>query len=403
MRRGRRDNAVSPSGFLEPHALMSFFTNRGATTMTAKFRCAIGLLAAVALLTLPALGADPSASLKKGTPDLKSAGPLTFGPDGILFVGDTQGAAVFAIDTGDRTPSSTRGAINVDDLGAKIAAMLGTDPKAIMVNDVAVNPLSGKAYLSVSRGRGPDAAPVILSVGADGKLSELSLDGVRFAKAEIPNAPAAGGAAPAKKGAPSARSQSITDLAYTDGRLFLAGLSNEEFSSRLLAIPFPFDNSIDGAAVEIYHGSHGRFETRSPVRTFVAYEIKGEPYLLAAYTCTPLVKVPVAQLKAGAHVKGTTIAELGNRNQPLDMVVYKKGGKDYLLLANSSRGVMKITTDGADTAASITSPVRDKEGLTYETIESMKQVVQLDQLDKGHALVLKDEGGKLNLQTVEMP
>jgi hypothetical protein len=375
--------------------------------MTAKFRTALTLLAVVALVALPALGADPSASLKKGTPDLKSAGPLTFGPDGILFVGDTQGAAVFAIDTGDRAAARMKPAINVDDLGSKIAALLGTDPKSIMVNDLAVNPLSGNVYLSVARGRGPDAAPVIIKVGADGKLTELSLDGVRFAKAEIPNAPSASNV-PAKKGA-SPRSQSITDLAYTDNRLFLAGLSNEEFSSRLLAIPFPFESSIDGAAVEIYHGSHGRFETRSPVRTFVAYEIKNvetgkpEPYLLAAYTCTPLVKVPVAQLKEGAHVKGTTIAELGNRNNPLDMVVYQKGGKDYLLLANSSRGVMKITTDGAATAPSITAPVSDKQGLPYETIETLKQVVQLDGLDKTRALVLKDEGGTLNLQTIEMP
>jgi peptide-methionine (R)-S-oxide reductase len=30
---------------------------------------------------------------------------------------------------------------------------------------------------------------------------------------------------------------------------------------------------------------------------------------MAAYTCTPLVKIPVADLKAGAKVKGTTIAE----------------------------------------------------------------------------------------------
>ena len=50
--------------------------------------------------------------------------------------------------------------------------------------------------------------------------------------------------------------------------------------------------------------------------------------MLAAYTCTPLVKLPVSELKAGAHVKGTTIAELGNRNRPLDMIVYQKDGKD---------------------------------------------------------------------------
>ena len=72
--------------------------------------------------------------------------------------------------------------------------------------------------------------------------------------------------------------------------------------------------------------------------------------MLAAYTCTPLVKVPVSELKAGAHVKGTTIAELGNRNQPLDMIMYQKDGKDYLLMSNSSRGVMKIPTEGAGEA-----------------------------------------------------
>src|SRR5262249_9343838 len=180
--------------------------------------------------------------------------------------------------------------------------------------------------------------------------------------------PAAKAGAPTKKGA-SARGQSLTALAYPAGRVFLAGLSNEEFSSRLLAIPFPFNDSTDGAAVEIYHGSHGRFETKSPVRTFVAYQIKGEPYLMAAYTCTPLVKVPVSDLKAGAHVKGTTIAELGNHNRPLDMVVYQKGDRDYLLIANSSRGIMKLKTEGADSAESITSRVPDTKGLPYETIE----------------------------------
>jgi hypothetical protein len=365
--------------------------------MKSQIRRALTVLAGMTLLALPAWAAEPSASLKKGTPDLKSAGPLTFGPDGILFVGDTQGAALFAIDTGDR--AGEKGAIKVDDLGAKVAALLGTDSKQVTINDVAVNPASGNAYLSVSRGRGPGAAPVILRVGRDGKLSELSLENVRFAKTEIPNAPRP---TDVQKGQPL-RNESITDLAYVDGRVFLAGLSNEEFSSRLLAIPFPFTDSVDGAGVEIYHGSHGKLETKSPVRTFVAYQIKGQPYLLAAYTCTPLVKVPVADLKAGAHVKGTTIAELGNRNRPLDMIVYQKGGKDYLLMANNSRGMMKIVTEGADTTQPITSRVPDKQGLPYETIEGMKDVVQLDQLDKARAVILRDQAGTLNLETIDLP
>jgi hypothetical protein len=172
----------------------------------------------------------------------------------------------------------------------------------------------------------------------------------------------------------------------------------------LIAIPFPFSEGFDGAAIEIYHGSHGRFETKSPVRTFVPYRIGNDPYMLAAYTCTPLVKVPVSDLKAGSHVKGTTIAELGNRNRPLDMITYEKDGKSYLLLANSSRGVMKIPTEGAAEAQSITAPVENTKGMGYETIESLKGVVQMDKLDNSHAVILsQDRDGTINLSTVELP
>ena len=43
-----------------------------------------------------------TAGMAYGSPDLKSAGSLAFGPEGILFVGDSQAAAVFAIDVGDQ-------------------------------------------------------------------------------------------------------------------------------------------------------------------------------------------------------------------------------------------------------------------------------------------------------------
>jgi hypothetical protein len=355
---------------------------------------AIGVVAAF-LSAAMAGAAEPTASLKQGKPDLKSAGPLTFGPEGILFVGDTTGAALFAIDTGDAAAAAEKRPIQVKDVAGKTAALLGTDARQILINDLAVNPRSGNVYLSVSRGRGPDALPVIVRINADGKLDELSLDNVRFGKAELPNPPGADS---------KQRTESITDLAYADGRVFVAGLSNEEFSSKLIAIPFPFSSDgFDGAAIEIYHGSHGRFETRSPIRTFVTYKIGSEPYMLAAYTCTPLVKVPVAELKAGAHLKGTTIAELGNRNRPLDMIVYQKNGADYLLMANSSRGVMKIPTEGAGSAPGIVQPVRDKQGLGYETIATLKGVEQLAQLDSGHAVVLTRDAGGMNLETIDLP
>jgi hypothetical protein len=332
--------------------------------------------------------------LKKGKPDLKSAGPLAFGPDGILFVGDAKGAAIFAIDTGDKPESAEAGALKVAKVDTQVAALLGTTADKILINSLAVNPASGAAFLSVSRGKGPDATPVIVRADRKGKLTAVALEEVPFAKASLPNANE------------KQRQEAITHLAYVKGKVFVAGLSNEQFASTLRAVPFPFADADKGTSVEIYHGAHGKFETRSPVRTFVPYDIAGQTHLLAAYTCTPLVKFPVADLKPGTHVKGTTIAELGNMNRPIDMIVYQKAGKDYILLANNKRGVMKITTEGIDKIAGITEPIKGgaKAGLTYDTIAELKGVEHLDKLDKENALILVRAGdGALNLETVPLP
>ena len=363
----------------------------------------VGLAAAVVVMwTVSSLAADTSglrASLKEGSPPIRSAGSIAFGPEGILFVGDAQSAAVFAIDTGDTAGSASRRGLNVESINQKVAALIGTDTRDVAINDLAVNPASGNVYLSVSRGQGPNAAPVLLRVGQDGKLAEVPLDNVRFAAAELPNPPAPGG-----EGRRNQRQESITDLAYVDGRVFIAGLSNEEFASKLRSIPFPFRKADEGTSVEIYHGAHGAFETRSPVRTFVSFEVAGEPHLLAAYTCTPLVKFPVSDLKPGQKVKGTTVAELGNRNRPLDMIVYRQGDKSYLLMANSSRGMMKIPTEGIDKIDGIEQKINGTAGLNYETIAGMEGVVQLDRLNDEQAVVIiQKEDGTQNLETVDLP
>jgi hypothetical protein len=352
-------------------------------------------LLALALVALASANSASAAGLQKGTPDIKSAGPLAFGPDGILFVGDSTGAALFAIDTGDRGPAA-KGTVKVEAVNRKIADALGTKPGEISVNDMAVNPVSGRVYLSVVRGQGPSAAPVILRINAAGAVEPVATDDVAFAKFPLPDPP--GSEQPRNQ-----RAEAITDLAFIDGRVFVAGLSNEEFSSRLLAIPYPFGDPAKGTSIEIYHGAHGQLETKSPVRTFAPYTIAGEPYLMAAYTCTPLVKLPVAALKPGAHLKGTTVAELGNRNRPLDMVIYQKDGKDFILIANSSRGVMKVKAEGVDTAPGITSRVQGTKGQPYETIAGLKGVVQLDSLDKDRAVVLIDRNGSLDLETIDLP
>jgi hypothetical protein len=88
------------------------------------------------------------------------------------------------------------------------------------------------------------------------------------------------------------------------------------------------------------------------------------------------------------------------------MIVYQKGGKEYLLLANSSRGIMKISTDQIDTVEKIEAPVPDgnKKGLPYETVESWTGIDQLDRLDSQYALVVRRaEGGSLNLESLPLP
>lgn len=363
-------------------------------------------------LTLCTLGLAASASaaswtegMKAGKADLKSVSQLAFGPEGILFVADSKSAAVFAIDTGDAKASKAT-SLKVEGINQKIAALLGTSPDQIAISDMVVNPVSRNAYLAVSRGRSANATPVLVRVDKAGKLETVSLDNVKHSKAVLPDAPVDGVQGEGNRKS-NPRTESITDIAFLEDRVLIAGLSNEEFASTLRAIPFPFKTVANGTSVEIYHGAHGKFETRSPIRTFVPFKVGKEAQLLAAYTCTPLVQFPLKDLTPGAKIKGKTIAELGNRNRPLDMIVYQKGGKDYLLMANSSRGIMKIDTAQIEGAESITTKVNDKQGVTYETVQNWTGIAQLDRLDDGNALVVRQNGeganAPLNLESLPLP
>lgn len=354
---------------------------------------AIAALAALAAPIGSALADDEAlSSLQPGNPGLRSAGAIAFGPAGILFVGDTNAGAIVAIDTRDRPATRSSVPVRLERIDRKIAETLGVAPNEILINDMAVNPLSGQVYLSVSRGSGDDMVPAIARVNADGAVEALKLDDVRFAKVELKDANIRN------------RQEAITDLAYHDGKVYVAGLSNEDFASRFRSVPFPFLGADKGTSLEIYHGAHGRFETASPVRTFTTYRSGEEDYLLAAYTCTPLVKFPIREMRPGVHLKGVTIAELGNRNRPLDMIVYTKNGKEYILLANNARGVMRIEADRLAEAEAIVNRINGTAGLPYKTIEELKGVEQLDKFDDAHAVILaRNENGEALLDTVPLP
>ena len=262
-----------------------------------------------------------------------------------------------------------------------------------------VHPKTKNAYLAVMRGQGTASKPALLRVDGAGKIEVVAFDNLKHTKVTLPNAPNAG-TNPQR----DPRQQSITDMAFADGRLYIAGLSNEEFASKLRTVKYPFATADNGTSVEIFHGNHGQLETRSPVYAFLPYSINNQPHLVAAYLCTPLVKFPVASLQPGTKVVGTTIAELGNRNRPIDMVLYEKDGREFLLMSNTARGVMKIPTDSFANAAPITARVASETGgVAYETVASMKGIEQLDLLDGSRTLVLSKADGGLNLATVALP
>ncbi len=354
--------------------------------------------------------------LPSGKVQLQSAGALAFGPNGMLFVGDNLGGSVVAIDTQDTKKASGPVQINVTSLDEKIAALVGVTPDQIVVNDMKVNPISKSVYLSASRGKGPDAQPLIVRVDGSGKITNVSLDNAKHESVSLADAPAA------TTGRQNPRMLTITQISFVNGNVIVAGLSNEEWSSSLRSIPFPFKGTAeDTTTLQIWHASHGRYETAAPIRTFVPYTISGQQYILAAYTCTPLVKIPMSDLQPGAKVKGVTIADLGSGNQPMDMVPYMKDGHSYILIANSSRGVMKLKADNLDSYRQIDSPeVPNPEnanisGVPYETIADLKNVQSLTQLDDKDALLLIGNitgpgapksgvpAGQMSLQTIALP
>jgi hypothetical protein len=356
--------------------------------------------------------------LKLGDVNLASAGPIAFGPDGILFVADSAAATIYAVDTGGQAGDQPAEVFDLADLDSRIAAYLGCTERDVVVRDVAVHPGSHHVYVSVQRGTGDALVATVLVVDPlDGSIAEALLRDVPMSEVALSDAPGSDderldvtlplgdegeelqvGERTIRILRQPIRTSTITDMAYVDGQLLVAGLSNEEFSSKLRRIPFPFEGSGSGNNLEIFHVSHGKWETAAPIRAFVPYD--GGRSILATYTCTPVVHFDVSDLEPGAKVVGRTVAELGSVNQPLDMVSFVESGEEHLLVANSRHGLVKIDCSDIDAQEPLTEP-QQPIGVPRET-KDLRGVVRLDNLDAQHVIALqRDDAGHLHLRTLK--
>lgn len=352
------------------------------------------LLAGIALLAATKPFESSPYGFLKGTPEIKSIAALSFGKDGILFIGDSKSASVFAVDTKDAKNNNNAAAVNVAGIDQKIAEALGTQKESITITDMAVNPLSKKLYIAV---QSADGTPAVLRVDGE-KIESVSLKDVNYSSIALNDVVAED--AKDGRGRPL-RMSTISDLGFDNGKVLVSGLSNKEFSSTLRSIPFPFTDKQDQASLEMYHGAHGRFETTSPIRTFTTGKINGKDYLIASYTCTPLVLYPLNELKSGMHVKGRTVAEMGAGNTPIDMTTITKGGDTYLIMGNTARSVSEVNYKTiAAFEGTLTEPVKGTAGTAFTLVPNLTKVMQMDKLDNNRVVIMqKKENGAVDLMT----
>lgn len=289
--------------------------------------------------------------------DMKFAGALEFSDKGTLFVGDNYNGAIYSFDmTSVNAPAKVK-PVTIADIDTKIADALGVGVSALEINDMAAHPVSGEIFISVSRVGNYASQPAVLKVTQDKKVELLDLELFSFKKQELSHYPDQTTTFKRRKNVahPSSKdlaktdiklsSLAIMDMVYHKNELFISGVAYDDFLSSLRRIPVPFNGAQSAANVEMYHIAHDQYETRAPIRAMAIHEVDGKDQLIAAYTCSPLVLVPLDEIVDGAKIAASTLGDMGN-GQPIDMISYKLFGQDTLFVTNNSRSPQIIPLAG---------------------------------------------------------
>lgn len=330
-----------------------------------------------------------------GDPGISSINALAFGPQDILFIGDSKAAQIVALDlSGHSEVDNSK--VNIENVDGVIAQQLGASKDQIQITDMVVNPANNNIYLSVMHSSGKALLYMVHEEG----LVPIVLDNAKYTKTSLTDAIEID--AKDRRGR-ELRKWAISDLHYSDGQVMVSGLSNQEFASTFRSIDFPYNNNQRYSSLEIYHAAHGQYETHAPIKAFTTAKINGTAHMIASYTCTPLVVFPLDAMTPGEHTKGRTIAELGNWNTPLDIIEMEKEDSRYILMANSARALMKIKVSDIESYGdSMVSPVQERSGTAGVDFINLPfvNVQQLAKLNDTQFLMLQRQSdGVLVLKT----
>ncbi|HWD90825.1 MAG TPA: hypothetical protein VG938_00620 [Verrucomicrobiae bacterium] len=265
---------------------------------------------------------------------VKSVGPITFADADTVIIADWRGSEIHALKL-PSVPAGTTKTFNLKNISSPVAIALHAQPDKLRFEGLAFRPGAELAYLTISIDRGGGIpAPALVAVDAKGKVTAINLSKTPQTSVVINDCPAAD--KNFWRDMPQA-AFTVTDLVFDQGKLYVAGLSNEKFASTLRVYDFPFTGNATATSIEMYHAVHNELETRAPIRKMAVVNLNGEPSLVAAYTCTPLVTIPLKDLQDGAHIVAKTIAELGWGSAPVSMVTFDAGQGPVVLLINSHK------------------------------------------------------------------
>jgi hypothetical protein len=112
------------------------------------------------------------------------------------------------------------------------------------------------------------------------------------------------------------------------------------------------------------------------------------------------VHFPLDEMTEGTKVVGRTVAELGARNQPQDIVAFRQGDEDWLLVCHSSHPLMKIRCADIARQGALTDP-REPVGVPREQLD-VPGVRRLDNLNGEYVLALvRDADGRRHLRSLK--